>query len=145
MYIVRLAGQKRGRGWGATYPHQAISGFKLLLRLLAFINQREARAPTTTKVCLESKGNDAGFVGLVYLGELFGQLVSGDRRSRRVKDVDDELTAGEETVRGEFSGTDCDGGRVVLQKETCVSVHVRIAIRFEQGYHHHHHPSRRVG
>jgi len=114
---------------GATYPHQAISGFKLLLRLLTIINQRKARAPTTTKVCLESKGNDAALVGLVDLGELFGQLVSGDRRSRRVKDVNDELTAGEEAVRCEFSGTNCDGGRGILRKESlCVSVHVRIVI-----------------
>jgi len=56
-----------------------------------------------------------------------------------VKDVDDELTAGEQAVYGEFSGTDCDGGRVVLRKESlCVSVHVRIAIRFEKQCHHHH-------
>ena len=99
-----------------TYPHQAVSGFKLLLRLLTFIDQREARAPTATKVCLESKGHDAGLVGLVELGELFGQLVSRDRRSRRVENVDYELTAGEEAVHGEFSGTDCDGGRVVLRE-----------------------------
>ena len=120
----RAGGVEKG-GVGATYPHQAISRFKLLLRLLAIINQREARAPTATKVCFESKRNDAGLVGLVLLGELFGQLVSGDRRSRRVNDVDDELTAGEEAVRGELSGANCDGGRVILRKErSCVSVRV---------------------
>jgi hypothetical protein len=65
-------------------------------------------------VCLETKGNDAGRVGLVDRSELFGHLGLGDRRSQRVKDIDDELTAGEEAVRGEFSGTECDGGRVIL-------------------------------
>lgn len=72
-------------------------------------------------MCLESKGNDKTLVGLVGLGELFGQLASGDRRSRRVKDVDDELTAGEEAVRCEFSGTNRDGSRVILrERKACV-------------------------
>jgi len=33
-----------------------------------------------------------------------------------VNDIDDELTAGEEAVCGEFLGTDCDWG-VILRKE----------------------------
>jgi hypothetical protein len=69
-------------------------------------------------VCLESKGDDAGLVGLVDPRELFGHLGPGDRRSRRVNNIDDELTAGEEAVRGEFSGTYRDGGRVILAKKT---------------------------
>jgi hypothetical protein len=89
-------------------------GFKLPLHLLAIVNQCEARAPATTKVCLESKGDDAGLVGLVDPCELFGHLGPGDRRSRRVNDIDDELAAGEEAVRGEFSGTYRDGGQVIL-------------------------------
>ena len=102
--------------WGnCTHPHQAVFGFKLPLHLLAIIDQREARAPATTKVCLESKGDDAGLVGLVDRRELFGHLGPGDRRSRRVKDIDDELTAREEAVRGEFPATDCDGGRIILR------------------------------
>src|SRR6266850_1887557 len=107
-----LAGQKSVGI--ATHPYQAVLGFKLPLHLLAIINQREPRAPATAKVCLESKGDDAGLVGLVDPCELFGHLGPGDRRSRRVKNIDDELTAGEEAVRGEFSGTYRDGGRVIL-------------------------------
>ena len=63
---------------------------------------------------LESEGNDAGLVDLVESGELFGQLGSGDRGSRRVKDIDDKLPAGKEGVCGKFPGTDRNRGRVVL-------------------------------
>lgn len=100
---------------GATHPHQAVSGLKLLLCLLTVINQREACAPTTTKECLESERNDACLVGLVDHGELLRQLGSGDRGSRRVKDINDELTAAKEGVCGEFPGTDCNRGRVILE------------------------------
>ena len=63
---------------------------------------------------LESERDDAGLVDLVESGELFGQLGSGDRGSRRVKDIDDKLPAGKEGVCGEFPGTDRNRGRVVL-------------------------------
>ena len=63
---------------------------------------------------LESEGNDAGLVDLVESGELFGQLGSGDRGSRRVEDIDDKLPAGKEGVFGKFPGTDRNRGRVVL-------------------------------
>jgi hypothetical protein len=105
------------RKGGGTHPHQAVSGLKLLLCLLTVINQREACAPATTKVCLESKRNDASLVDLVDPGELFGQVGSGDRGSRRVKDIHDELTAGKEGVCGEFPGTDCNRGLVFLEGE----------------------------
>jgi hypothetical protein len=83
---------------GSTHPHQAVPGLKLLLCLLTFVDQREPRAPSTTKDRLESERNDASLVDLVDAGELFGQLGSGDRGSRRVKDIDDKLAAGKEGV-----------------------------------------------
>jgi hypothetical protein len=106
-----------GHEKGGTHPHQAVSGLKLLLCLLTVINQREACAPATTKECLESERNDACLVDLVEIAELFRQVGSGDRGSGRVKDIDDELTAGKEAVCGEFSGTDCNRGRVILEGE----------------------------
>lgn len=107
---------QQGAQKGATHPYQAVPGLKLPLCLLAVINQREACAPATTKVCLESERNDAGLVDLVDPGELFGQVGSGDRGSRRVKHINDKLTAGKETVCGKFPGTDCNRGRVILGK-----------------------------
>ena len=100
-----------------THPHQAVSGFKLLLCLLTVINQREASAPTTTKECLEPERNDACLVDLVDLAELLGQFGSGDWGAGRVEDIDDELTAGKEAVCGEFPGADCNRGRVILEGE----------------------------
>lgn len=111
-----LAGHENGGGDG-THPHQAVSWLKLFLCLLAIINQREARTPATTKEGLESERNDARLVDLVNPGELFGQLGSGDRGSRGVKDIDDKLTAGKQAVCGEFSGADCNRGRVILERE----------------------------
>lgn len=55
---------------GVTHPHQAVSGLKLLLCLLAVINQRKACAPAATKQCLESERNDACLVDLVDFSEL---------------------------------------------------------------------------
>jgi hypothetical protein len=102
---------------GGTHPHQAVSGLKLLLYLLTVINQREACAPATTKECLESERDDACLVDLVDIAELLGQFGSGDWGSGRVKDIDDELTAGKEAVCGEFPGTDRNRGRVFLEGE----------------------------
>lgn len=65
-------------------------------------------------MCLESERDDAGLVDLVDIGELFGQVGSGDRRSRRVEDIDDKLAAGKEGVFGEFPGTDRNWGRIIL-------------------------------
>jgi hypothetical protein len=70
-------------------------------------------------VRLESEHDDASLVRLVGLSELFGYFRSGDRRSRWVEDVDYELTAGEESVCGEFPGADGDGGRAILEHNIC--------------------------
>ena len=105
---------RQGTQKGVTHPYQTVPGLKLPLCLLAVINQREARAPATTKVCLESERNDAGLVDLVDPGELFGHVGSGDRGSRRVEHINDKLTAGKEAVCGEFPSTDCNRGRVIL-------------------------------
>jgi hypothetical protein len=57
-------------------------------------------------VRLEAKGNDASLVGLVEGGEFLRQLALWDIRSGGVKDVDDELASGQETVGDEFSRAD---------------------------------------
>ena len=132
---------QQGTQKGATHPYQAVPGLKLPLRLLTVINQREACAPATTKVCLESERNDAGLVDLVDPGELFGQVGSGDRGSRRVKHINDKLTAGKETVCGEFPGTDCDRSRVILGKAKRVSIIVVGTARIPASRHRKIHPA----
>jgi len=89
-----------------THPNQPISGLKLFLRLLVVVDQRESGAPPTTKVCLEAKGNDTGLFGLVEGSELLGEFAPWDIRSGGVKDVDDELASGQDTVGDEFACAD---------------------------------------
>lgn len=60
-------------------------------------------------------------------------------------DVDYELTAGEELVHGEFSGADCDGGRVVLRERKPVCERACVHVRIDSKGGNYHHPSRRVG
>lgn len=61
-------------------------------------------------MCLEAEGNDTSLVGLVEGSELFGELSLGDVGSARVKDVNDELASGQETIGNEFSCADGDWG-----------------------------------
>ena len=58
-------------------------------------------------MCLETEGYDTLLVGLVDLGELLRQLRLGNIGARRVQDIDDELTAGQEAVGDEFARADC--------------------------------------
>jgi len=100
-----------------THPNQPISGLKLFLRLLVVVDQRKSCTPSTTKVCLEAKGDDATLFGLVEGSELLREFALWDIRSGRVKDVNDELTSGQETVGDEFAcangyrGVGLTGGR----------------------------------
>jgi hypothetical protein len=54
----------------------------------------------------EAEGYDTSLVGLVDGSELFGKLGLGDVGSARVKDINDELASGQETVGNEFARAD---------------------------------------
>ena len=100
-----------------THPNQPVLGLELPLRRLVIVDQREACAPSTTKVCLQTERDDTLLVGLVHLGELLAELRLGDIRTRRVQDVNDELTACEEAVGDELAGPDCYRGCCVGLQE----------------------------
>lgn len=87
-------------------------------------------------MCLESERNDASLVDFVDPGELFGQLGSGDRGSRLVKDINDELTSGKEAVCGEFPGADCNRDRVILSGVKWVSMVVALTAASRHGGTH---------
>ena len=89
-----------------THSDQPISRLKLFLRLLIVVDQHEPGAPSTTKVCLEAKGNDTSLVGLVEGSELLGEFALGDIRSGGVEDVNNELASGQEAVGDEFARAD---------------------------------------
>lgn len=57
-------------------------------------------------MCLEAEGNDTSLVGLVESSELLGELGLGDIWSAGVKDVDNELASGQETVGNELACAD---------------------------------------
>lgn len=61
-----------------THSNQPVFGLELLLRCLIIIDQRKARAPSTTKVCPEAEGYDAALLSLIEGGELLGELGLGD-------------------------------------------------------------------
>jgi len=69
-------------------------------------------------VCFETKGDDASLVGLVESSKLLGEFALGDIRSGGVKDIDDELTAGKESVCDKFARADCYWGVGLMECET---------------------------
>jgi len=83
-----------------------MSGLKSFLRPFVVVNQRESGAPSTTKVCSEAEGDNTGLVGLVEGRELLRELAPGDIRSGGVKNVNDKLTPGQQTVGDEFACAD---------------------------------------
>jgi len=61
-------------------------------------------------MCPEAEGDDASFFGLVEGSQLLGELGLGDIGSTGVKDVNDELASGQETVGDELACADCYWG-----------------------------------
>ena len=101
----------------ATYADQAVPGLEALLGSLVVVDEGETSATASTKVCPETKGNDAGGVGLVDARKLFGEVGLGDVGAVGVENVDDELTACQQPVRDELARPDRDGCRVVSLAE----------------------------
>ena len=60
-------------------------------------------------MCLKTEGYDTLLVGLVDLSELLRKLRLGNIGARRVQDINDELTAGQEAVGDELARSDGDG------------------------------------
>lgn len=87
----------------ATYSDQPIPGLELLLRGLIIVDQSKSSAPSTTKLSLETEGDDTGLVGLVEGSELLREVGLGHIGATRVEDVDNELTAGQKAVGDEFA------------------------------------------
>lgn len=61
-------------------------------------------------MCSETEGNDAVLIGLVKSGELLGEVGFRDVGAGRMKDIDNELAAGEKTVGDELPRTESNGG-----------------------------------
>jgi hypothetical protein len=68
-------------------PHKPVMGFKLLHGLGAVVDEREAGALASTKVCLVAKNRDIVLLGLVKLAELATEFILGDVGSVRMEDV----------------------------------------------------------
>lgn len=91
------------------YTNEPMLGFKFLLWYLVIINQSKACAPSTTILRSETKCHNAGFIGLIKGGELFGKFDLGNIRSWWMKDIDNELAPCKESVCDEFACAHCDG------------------------------------
>jgi len=97
-------------GWGHhAGPNQSVLRLELSLRCLIIVNEREACAPSTTKVRPESEGDHALLARLVHRREGLRDLGLGDIRARGVEHIHDELTARQQAVRDEFARADGDG------------------------------------
>ena len=113
-----------------THPNQPVLGLELLLGRLIVVDQGEASAATSTKVCPEAEGDDTGGVGLVDTGELVGEIRLGDVGAVGVENVDDELAAGQQPVRDELARPDRDGCRVVsLERRSAFSGRASVRLR----------------
>lgn len=95
-----------------------MSWLELLLGRLIVVDQREARTPSSTKHRLETEGDHTVLVRLVHSGQLLSEVGLGDISAGWVEDVDDELTAGEETVGDELAGPEGYWGIGVDLSET---------------------------
>ena len=82
-------------------------GFELSLRCLVIIDKAKTGALSTTKVRPETEEDDASFVRLVHVSELCRKFILGHIWARWMENVQDELTARQETVRDELAGTQC--------------------------------------
>jgi hypothetical protein len=93
---------------GESGPHETVLGLEFLLRLFAIIDQSETGAASTTKLCAKTEGHDTVFIRLVKSSELLLEFSSRNIGTVRVKDVNDELTTGEEAVSDKFTGAEGD-------------------------------------
>ena len=93
----------------STHPYQPVSRLKLLLRRLVVVDQRESRAPSSTKLCAEAKGNNAILVGLVQSRKLLLELSLGNIGAGWMENVNDELTACKQAVGNEMAGAQGNG------------------------------------
>lgn len=78
-------------------------GLKFLLGSFIIIDQSESGASPSTKMCPKTKSNDTIFIGLVETGKFFRKIRLRDIRTPRVKNVDDELATGQQTVGDELA------------------------------------------
>lgn len=68
-------------------------------------------------MCPEAKGDDTLFVGLVNSRELLRNLALGDIGSRGMKNINDKLTACQQSVGNEFACANGNGCRGILEEE----------------------------
>lgn len=92
-----------------THSDETVSGFELLLGSLIIVDQSKSSAPSSTKLCSETEGHDAGLVGFVKSSQLLGEVGSRDIGAAGVEDVDNELTTREESVGDEFACAQSNG------------------------------------
>jgi hypothetical protein len=85
-----------------TYPDETVLGLKLLLRCLIVVNQSKSSASPSTESSAESKRYYSLLVGLIHRSELFGQLLLRNVGTSRMKNIENKLATGEETVGNEF-------------------------------------------
>lgn len=78
-------------------------GLKFLLCGFIIIDQSKSGASPSTKMCPKTESNDTIFVGLVESAKFFRKILFRDIRTPRVKNVDDELATGQQTVGDELA------------------------------------------
>lgn len=93
-----------------THPDLSVLGLELALGCLIIVDQYEASASSTTKVCPEPERHDTILLGLVHRRELLRELRLGHIRTGRMEDIEDELSPGEQSVRNELAGAEGHSG-----------------------------------
>merc|ERR1719316_687698 len=90
-------------------PLQAILGLKFLHLVLIFIDEAEATAATSAKICVQTKDHDAsGVVNLVHRSQLRRKVLLGDICQSGVDDVEYKLFSPQEWVLLELARADCE-------------------------------------
>lgn len=78
-------------------------GLKFLLRSFVIVDQCEPSAPSSTKLCAETKSDDSCLVGFVEGGKLFRKLSFRDVRPSWMEDIEDKLATSQKTVGDELA------------------------------------------
>jgi len=99
-----------------TNPDQTMFGLKFLLRHLVVIDQSKSRAFATTILCLIMEYDHALRVCLIKSRELLREIGLGYIGAVRVKNVDNELTARQQTVRDKLACSQGDRCNVGLKQ-----------------------------
>jgi len=88
-------------------PDKTVLGLELLCYSEVVVDETKSRAPSTTKLCLETKKEDClGILDLVHLGQLLLHLGLGDVGATLMDQINNELLPLKEAIVHKLSGTD---------------------------------------